>query len=175
MLPLYREITAILPGILQEETGLWYDKFCNQWQVRSPKREVNTSLGPRYHVLEGESKKKWISTVTSQGAVGDKKHLAEVIHRMRELTAGMRRIGSGARDGFFLCHRYGPQPSNRERFRLAPHTRNSVSSWLFNKGTPEGVDQEPVRRGGRSSDAMVRRSRTGWESVFPRCTPARTS
>lgn len=86
MLPLYREITRPARYTAGGNAGLWYDKFCNQWQVRSPKREVNTSLGPRYHVLEGESKKKWISTVTSQGAVGDKKHLAEVIHRMRELT-----------------------------------------------------------------------------------------
>ena len=86
LLPLYREILGHARYIPGANAGLWYDKFCNQWNITKSRSDQGATLGSGYCALDGQSKQEWMKTVIARGPVGDESQLKEVADRMRTLT-----------------------------------------------------------------------------------------
>lgn len=71
MRPLYAELTSSKVDWQGGNTGLWYDKFCNEWKSD-------------WSGLEEEGKKNWIDTVANK-LWGDLKQLEQATSRMTRL------------------------------------------------------------------------------------------
>ncbi|MEG6617613.1 type III-B CRISPR module RAMP protein Cmr6 [Peptococcaceae bacterium 1198_IL3148] len=71
-LPLYRQSDVPTTRSKGANAGLWYDKFCNQWQ--------------RDWTLDANGKHHWIKTVTESGSLGDAKLVNEMKERLLNLT-----------------------------------------------------------------------------------------
>jgi len=69
--PLYKTETKLTERPVESNAGLWYDKFCDQWQ------EGWDGLGET-------GKKNWIQGVT-KGPVGDSRFINEVVNRRLNL------------------------------------------------------------------------------------------
>lgn len=79
-LPLYdsKSVVLYLKKLNQnQKTGLWYEKFCNQW-IKDYKSENNIGL------KLGDNKRKWIETVTN--IVGDSKGIKRAVERIEGLV-----------------------------------------------------------------------------------------
>ena len=87
MRPLYSEIKDKEIVWEKGNTGLWYDKFCNQWCRNPEKRELEAwtleSFKSRGDDKTTSPKKDWIDTVT--GKCGEDKQLAEARARTKRL------------------------------------------------------------------------------------------
>ena len=98
--PLYRtdtEPTLDTGG----HAGLWYDKFCNSWELQSPRTDRNDARWSMSSDGDGRNPKlKWIQTVT--GRVGTPGELSEHAFRIMRMFDG-----SGGRWSVFAaCSRF---------------------------------------------------------------------
>jgi|WetSurMetagenome_2_1015567.scaffolds.fasta_scaffold15965_6 CRISPR-associated protein Cmr6 len=73
-LPIYRTETKLAERPGESNAGLWYDKFCDQWQEK-------------WYDLGDSGKKSWIEEITDR-PVGDPRLIKEIMERRLNLITG---------------------------------------------------------------------------------------
>lgn len=75
--PLYCLPDGLEPQLRQGHAGLWFDKFCDQWQQRQ-----------REWKMEAPAKLKWIDQATTD-RIGDDVHIRESVRRLMRLARAL--------------------------------------------------------------------------------------
>ena len=121
--PLYRPLYRILDEgaprrVQQGHAGLWFDKFCDKWQVR-----------PQWEM--GQNKLKWIVELTKEKVGGSCRENAHRLMRLAQAAGGVR---PNLHDGIPLRDWIRAQSSCRKRLCMAPDNGHAFSSGKLGQG-----------------------------------------
>jgi CRISPR-associated protein Cmr6 len=85
--PLYASLAHAVPHLAERgNAGLWYDKFCNRWRIKSPTEWTLTSDAAHGEQDDVNPKLEWIETLTASGRrIGDAQLIAAAVARQEGL------------------------------------------------------------------------------------------